>query len=352
MIIKKNVRLSNSTVFRVSARLIWCSALFMGVLASIPKILQLHITLTELAVDASVAFLFSLFVWYFNIYSLAKFSNRQFTSRFFNLKLLYSLLLGIGLMFLLVSAHQLLFPHYKFRSMIMMYEFRGILINLTIYMFLYLLYQSYHTRLIGIELERVRADHLGAQYELLKQQVNPHFLFNSLNTLKSMIEIGDAHSVDFVLKLSDFYRFTLDNRQHDVIALSYEFKILQAYMFLLEARFEEGIKLNISIDTSTTSTFIPPFTLQLLVENCVKHNVISLDHPLHIELYTTDNKIIIENQIQLKKNPEASTGMGLENINQRYQHLTQKEIRIEQDTVSFKVTLPLIYENPGDRRRD
>ncbi|WP_229209372.1 sensor histidine kinase [Dyadobacter sediminis] len=344
--------MSNSTVFRVSARVIWFSALFMGVLASIPKILQLHITLIELAVDASVAFLFSLFVWYFNIYSLPKFSNRQFTSRFFNLRLLYSLLLGIGLMFLLVSAHQLLFPHYKFESMIMMYEFRGILINLTIYMFLYLLYQSYHTQLIGIELERVKADHIGAQYELLKQQVNPHFLFNSLNTLKSMIEIGDAHSVEFVLKLSDFYRFTLNNRQQDIIPLSEELNILQAYMFLLEARFEEGINLNINIETSAAFTFIPPFTLQLLVENCVKHNVISLEHPLNIKLYTADDTLIVENQLQLKKNPEASTGMGLENINQRYQHLTQKEIRIEQNTISFKVILPLIYENPVDRRRD
>ena len=344
MILKNNISSHNQALFQVSVKVIWFSALFMGILASIPKILQLHVTFVELSVDASVAFLFSLFVWYFNIYSLPTFSNRQFTNRFFNLRLLYSLLVGTGLMLLLVSGHQLLFPRYKFGSMIMMYEFRGILINLTIYMFLYLLYQSYRTQLVGIELERVKADHLNAQFDLLKQQVNPHFLFNSLNTLKSMIELGDAHSVDFILKLSDFYRFTLENRKQDIILLSEELKILHAYLFLLQARFEEGINLVDNIDRTAALTFIPPFTLQLLVENCIKHNVVSLERPLKISLYIADNMLIVENSLQLKKVPEVSTAMGLENINQRYQHLTQKNMEIEKTDVTFKVKLPLIDE--------
>jgi two-component system LytT family sensor kinase len=345
MLFKNAINSRNNNLFNVSARVIWFSALFMGILASIPKILQLHITLIELSVDASVAFLFSLFVWYFNIYSLPKFYNEQYTNRFFNIRLVYSLLIGVGLMLILVTGHQLLFPKYHFQSMIMMYEFRGVLINLTIYMFLYLLFQSFRNQLVGIELERLKSDNLSAQYELLKQQVNPHFLFNSLSTLKSMIEIGDPHSVDFILKLSDFYRFTLENRKQNIILLSEELKILHAYMYLLRARFEDGIKLIDRTEPTTDSTHIPPFTLQLLVENSIKHNVVSLENPLYIRLFVEDKYLVIENDLREKRIPETSTGMGLENINERYLHLTGQHIIVEKTNDYFKVKLPLIYDH-------
>lgn len=344
MIFKKQI--TSSSIFTVSSRIIWFSALFMGILASIPKILQLRITFIELAVDCTIAFMYTLFVWYYNLYQLPKYSGQQVTSRFFNRRLVISLFIGTALMVLLVAIHHLLFPYYQFRSMMLMYEFRGVLINLTIYMFLFLLYQSYMTQLIGVELERMKANHLVAQFELLKQQVNPHFLFNSLSTLKSMVEIGDLNAVDFILKLSDFYRFSLENRKQDIILLSAEINILNAYMFLLKARFEEGIMLEYNLDSETLASHIPPFTLQLLVENCIKHNVVSLGKPLLIWLYTTNNSLIIENKLQSKKNPELSTAIGLENINERYLHLTGKKVVIENDGSTFKVKLPLIYGNP------
>ncbi len=346
MIFTEYVNASKRKVFNVPARIIWFSSLFMGVLASIPKILQLHIRLVELAVDASIAFLFSLSVWYFNIYSLPKYSNQHVTTRFFNWRLIRSLVLGICFMLILVSLHQLLFSYYQFQSMTMMYEFRGVLINLTIYMFLHLLYQSYNSQLMGIELERIKADNLGAQYELLKQQVNPHFLFNSLNTLKAMVEIGDPNSADFILKLSDFYRFTLENRKMDVIQLSEELEILKAYLFLLKARFEDGIHIEFDITDMHYQSFIPPFTLQLLVENCIKHNVVSLDQPLLIRLYSSGNELVIANHLQLKNIPDSSTGVGLENINLRYLHLLHKKIEIVADVTSFNVKLPIIYAYP------
>jgi len=332
-------------IFSVSPALIWLSALFMGILASIPKIMRLRIQGLELAVDASIAFLFSLFVWYFNIYRLPGFSSRQITRKFFNRHLVWSLLWGIALMAVLVVCHQLAFPHYQFQSMMLMYQFRGILINLTIYLFLHLLYQGHYVQQINTELESSRAAHLGAQYELLKQQVNPHFLFNSLNTLKSMVEIQDRHAADFIVKLSDFYRFTLENRKQDIIPLSQEMTILQAYLFLLEARFEGGLQLDIAIDPAHERSCIPPFTLQLLIENCVKHNVISLERPLHIRLYSEGNSIVVENQLQLKHMPEVSTGTGLENINQRYQHLLHREITIEKDDAFFRIKLPVTHDD-------
>ena len=295
----------------------------MGVLASIPKIMQLNITVIELAVDASVAFLFSLYVWYYNIYKLPKYTKKQFNRRFFSLRLVYSFIIGIVLMLLLVSIHQLLFPRYNFSSMILMYQFRGVLINLTICMFLFFLYQNHNSQLIMVELEKVKSDHLGAQFELLKQQINPHFLFNSLSTLKSMIEIGDPHSNEFILKLSDFYRFTLEKRKQDVIPIQEELKILHSYIYLLRARFEDGLHLVDDTARVAHTGGIPPFTLQLLVENCIKHNVVTLDNPLTIKVYYAENVLVVENRISRKNKPEVS---------------------IEKNSEIFRVKLPLIHE--------
>ncbi|RAJ33074.1 sensor histidine kinase [Pedobacter cryoconitis] len=333
---------AHKSIFFVSAKIIWFSSLFMGILASIPKILQLHVTLIELAADASIAFLFSIAIWYFNIYRLPKFSSIQVTNRFFNLRLLYSICFGIALMVMLVSIHQVLFPKYYFYTMILMYQFRGILINLTIYMFLYFLYQTYRSHNIELELEQVKADHLSAQYESLKQQVNPHFLFNSLNTLKSMVEINDKHVSEFILNLSDFYRFTLEQRKQDIIPLADELTILRSYIFLLSARFEEGINFQDQLPPNCATSLIPPFTLQLLVENCIKHNIVSLEQPLTISLFIKQNMLHVQNNLQLKMTAGPSLKMGLENINLRYQHLIQRSIVIEESADSFTVKLPLI----------
>ncbi len=245
-------------------------------------------------------------------------------------------------MVILVVAHQELFQVSKMDAPIM-FELRGVLINLIVYMFLHLLFQNYQTQQMGVELERSKALNLGAQYELLKQQVNPHFLFNSLNTLKSMVDIHDPQSSDFILKLSDFYRFTLESRKLDLISLKEEIQILDSYIYLLKARFEDGFEVLNEIDQKQYACAIPPFSLQLLIENCIKHNVVSLDKPLRIKLYTEDDFLVIENPIQMKRGA-LSTGVGLDNINQRFMHLVHKEIEIDKNETTFKVKIPLIYE--------
>ena len=138
---------------------------------------------------------------------------------------------------------------------------------------------------------------------------------------------------------------TLEKRKQDLISLSEELEILNAYLFLLKARFEEGIDLTVDIAPVHLQTLIPPFTLQLLVENCIKHNIVSLDRPLHIRLYSEKDFIIVENQLQLKNTPEASMGMGLENINQRYLHHIHQPIDIQAGETFFKIKLPIIHEN-------
>lgn len=336
--------------FHVQFQIIWISSLLIGVLASVPKILQMNITRMELLLDCSIAMIYALMVWYFNLMGLPAYSRSGLRIGFFSARLALSLVTGVVLMVLLVGIHHLFYPDYHFVEMAVMYQFRGILINLTIYLFLHLLYVSHHSQQIETELQRSRAEHVGAQFELLKQQVNPHFLFNSLTTLKSMIDIGDEQSSDFVVKLSDFYRFSLEKRKMDMIPLTEELDILNAYMFLLESRFEQGIRLKTVIEQEDLKTLIPPFTLQLLIENCVKHNVISLDQPLGIRIYVTAGLLVVENDVQLKNTTEYSTGTGLENISQRFLHLTGSSVTVEQNELLFTVKLPLVYEHTDHRR--
>ena len=277
--------------------------------------------------------------------TIPAYSSRDVAHGFSIKRLVKGLFFGMAVMFILASIQQYLLSHLNFGPVMLMFEVRGILVNITFYMFLHLLYQSYHNQQVGIALERSNADNLAAQYELLKQQVNPHFLFNSLNTLKYMVESNDAHTVEFILKLSDFYRFTLESRKQDLIRLSEELDILNAYVFLLKARFEEGIDLSIHIEQALYQSLIPPFTLQLLVENCIKHNIVSLDRPLQISLYSEKDFIVVENRLQLKRTPEASMGMGLENINQRYIHMLDKKIEIHASETLFTIKLPIIHED-------
>ncbi|TKC62224.1 histidine kinase [Pedobacter hiemivivus] len=335
----------NKKTFKISNKIIWLSSFFLGVLTSVPKIAEQHFNPYEALVDSTVTFLFAVLIWYYNILMLPAYSSREVAHGFSVKRLLKGLFFGIGLMFILASIQQYLLSHLNFGPVVLMFEVRGILVNITFYMFLHLLYQSYQNQQVGIELERTKADNLGAQYELLKQQVNPHFLFNSLNTLKYMVESNDPHAVDFILKLSDFYRFTLESRKLDLIKLAEELEILNAYVFLLKARFEDGIDLSIHIEQQHYQSLIPPFTLQLLIENCIKHNVVSIDRPLHIHLYSEKDFIIVENKLQVKRTPEASTGLGLENINQRYLHLSGKQIEIFTTETLFTIKLPIIHEN-------
>jgi len=328
--------------FQVSRRVIWGSSIALSILASIPKLFDPFVSIGDLIINSSITLMFSIFIWYYNIYSLPKFTSQRTNKSLFNWKLLLSVVLGILVMVILVVAHQELFEVSKMDAPIM-FELRGVLINLIVYMFLHLLFQNYHSQQIVLELERTHALNLGAQYELLKQQVNPHFLFNSLNTLKSMVDMQDPQSSDFILKLSDFYRFTLESRKLDLIPLREELQILDSYVYLLKARFEDGFVLINEVDSKQYELDIPPFTLQLLIENCIKHNVVSLDKPLVIKLYTENDFLVIENKIQLKRGV-LSTGVGLDNINQRFMHLMNAEIVIDKSETIFKVKIPMKYD--------
>jgi len=334
----------NKTQFKISPAVIWVSSIFLGLLSSVPQIAERHFNPAAAAVNAGITAAFALVMWYVNIFMLSRQPNKARTQSISYSKLITSLSVGLLVMLGLAYIQQLILAHINFGPVMLMVEVRGILINLIFYMFLHLLQQNYENQHVNMELERIKNDSLGAQYEMLKQQVNPHFLFNSLNTLKAMAESGDQQTVEFILKLSNFYRYTLESRKHDLIHVSEEMDILNAYLFLQKARFDEGFTFVSDLDTQVLQTLIPPFTLQLLVENCIKHNVVSIQKPLHIRIYSEHNKIIVENQIQLKLGDNNSLGVGLKNIDLRYSHLLDQSIEIVNDEKVFQIKLPLIYE--------
>jgi two-component system LytT family sensor kinase len=333
------------TKLEIAPGIIWGSSAFLGLLSSAPQIAALHFNAQEAAVNAGITAVFALVMWYFNIFMISRQPAQRLKQTISYSRLINSLLFGLVVMLGLAWIQQLILSHINFGPTMLMVEVRGILINLVFYMFLHLLQQNYENQTVNMELERIKNDNLSAQYELLKQQVNPHFLFNSLNTLKAMVETGDKDAIDFILKLSNFYRYTLESRKLDLIHVSDEMEIVEAYIFLQNARFEGGFFFNCELSDEVQNTLIPPFTLQLLIENAIKHNVVSVDRPLNIKLYAKNDQIVMSNLIRLKNNENNSLGVGLNNIQMRYGHLLERNIEIVNDGKLFQIKLPIIYEH-------
>jgi len=180
-----------------------------------------------------------------------------------------------------------------------------------------------------------------SQYEALKSQINPHFLFNSFNTLITIIDEDPKLAVAYVEQLSDFYRSILQYREKEVIPLKEEITLVKTYAFLLNTRYGDNFRLNVSINGETA--FVAPLTLQILVENAVKHNIISKTKPLNINIALEENAYLsVSNNLQPKLTPERSTGFGLQSIKARYALLIDKPVKVEEDGFIFKVSIPII----------
>lgn len=190
--------------------------------------------------------------------------------------------------------------------------------------------------------EKLQKESTQAQLESLRTQVNPHFLFNSLNTLVALIPLDAQKSIEFVRKLSEVYRFLLKAQNSELISVEEEMKVVSSYLFLLETRFQNALQVEVQVQVSVYSKFIPPVSIQLLIENCVKHNVISKYKTLHIKIYVSDNDLIVQNTLQKKNEIEDSTGMGLSNIRKRYALLSERTIDVKQTAEYFIVRLPLL----------
>ncbi len=190
--------------------------------------------------------------------------------------------------------------------------------------------------------ERMKADMIRTQYEALKNQVNPHFLFNSLNTLAAIIPEKPGVAVDFVQQLSKVFRYSLQDAGEQTAPLAEEIKIVSSYLFLNVQRFDGKLQTNFDIAPGAAALRIVPQCVLMLVENAIKHNEISESKPLDISIYTTGGMLVVKNNLQRKRIPEPSTGIGLENIRRRYALLTSHVVEITEENNYFIVKIPLL----------
>lgn len=183
-----------------------------------------------------------------------------------------------------------------------------------------------------------------AKFESLKNQLDPHFLFNSLNVLTSLIGENPYQAEKFTTKLSKVYRYVLEQRNKDLVPIMEELNFARTYMQLLRMRFEDAIEFNIPTTVSNSELKVVPLSLQLLLENAVKHNVVSPSKPLVVSIYESGNYLVIENNINPKEAIGKSTKVGLQNIADRYGLITERGVQIENNTKTFKVSLPLLQK--------
>lgn len=183
-----------------------------------------------------------------------------------------------------------------------------------------------------------------SQYAALKDQLNPHFLFNSLNSLNSLIRLSPQKAIEFVENFSQIYRYVLDMHDKMVVDLQTELEFVNAYYFLQKIRYGDALELEIRLQPVKNEYFLLPLSVQLLIENCIKHNELSLERPLKIVLEKKDNYLVIRNNLQKKIVWENHTGIGQKNLLERYKHFTDEKPLFYIAENEYWALIPLLKE--------
>lgn len=212
-----------------------------------------------------------------------------------------------------------------------------IIVTLAIHAFYF--YKAYQEN--KVKEQKVIAGTASAQFESLKNQIDPHFLFNSLNVLSSLIEENPENAQKFTTSLSKIYRYVLEQKDKELVSVEEEIAFAKTYMNLLKMRFENSITFELPEENDPESKVVP-LSLQLLLENCIKHNVVSERKPLHIKISIENNNLVVSNNLQRKEILSDRKGVGLQNIVDRYAILTKRNVLVEENDSFFKVFLPIL----------
>jgi len=187
---------------------------------------------------------------------------------------------------------------------------------------------------------QLQKQQIEAQYELLKAQTNPHFMFNSLNNLVSIVDENPL-AVEYINQMSGFLRYMLKSNDQELVSVQEELSMLDKYNYLHQIRFGDILEIEIQVEHACLAYRLPPLVLQMLVENCLKHNILARNKPLHIQIYSQDEYIIVKNNLNLKFGVD-STGQGLKNITERFRYFTSNDVKVNENDTCFKVAVPLI----------
>lgn len=294
----------------------------------------------QLLIDFGRIFVFSISLWIFNLllfYYVSKKINQRLTYLF--VVIVTSIVAYYGMVFM--ADYLRILDEIRGVKPVGI-GFRGVVANVLIVVFLYSTNIFSRYKEIEAENERLKNIQLENQLYQLKAQLNPHFLFNSLSTLKAMVEDKDENSVEYLINLSEVYRYFLDNLESHLASIQDELKIANAYFFMLKNRFDENIEISINFNEMTLEKKIPAMSLQLLIENAVKHNIISRKKPLKISIFEAKGYLFVVNNFQPKRSSEYSTKIGLKNLDDRCKILTNKKIEVETLETEFRVKVPLV----------
>jgi len=234
-----------------------------------------------------------------------------------------------------LSDHNILFERVAYYYLGILILFQSIYIGVTFYK------KWIET---SLEAQKLKYENVHAQLHALQNQSQPHFLFNTLNTLTSLIEEDQNIAIEFVQQLSNFYRYLLQREEHHLARLDDELNFVNSYIFLQKKRFGDNLIIEIDVCAESNKRYLPVFVLLILFENAVKHNVVSSENPLRIKVYCENSFIVVENNLQKKISTPPSNGYGLANIRNRYNIIGGDNIVIEKNETSFKVSIPLLKE--------
>ena len=294
--------------------------------------------------------LYSICIGYANrivfIYLGKKFPNEGFSVKRIGIGFVASFVVTLLVIFLLRIFQDVViegnsFATYIANETVDNYVFSIIItfiILLCFYMFY--MYKAYNDN--KVKEQKIIAGTASAQFESLKNQIDPHFLFNSLNVLSSLIEENPENAQKFTTSLSKIYRYVLEQKDKELVSVAEELAFAKTYMNLLKMRFENSITYDIPTDFNNEDAKVVPLSLQLLLENTIKHNVVSEQRPLHIKIYIENNYLIVENNLQKKEVLQDRRGVGLQNIVNRYGLISERKMHIEENENYFKVKIPIL----------
>jgi hypothetical protein len=194
--------------------------------------------------------------------------------------------------------------------------------------------------------ERLQKESLAHQYKALRNQVNPHFLFNSLNTLSTLVYKDQDQAAKFIKELSEVYRYVLEHKDSELVDISTELEFVENYVFLQKIRHGKSLEVEIGIP-KVSGILVIPMSVQMLIENAIKHNIISEESPLNVEVKVNNEHLVVKNNLQPKSTVKDTGGIGLDNLKKQYEFFSEKEFVIEESTKEFTVKIPIIKTKPA-----
>jgi two-component system, LytTR family, sensor kinase len=261
------------------------------------------------------------------------------------------LLIHLMVAMIIILPAKYYFSHLLYRPVfyVIKFEIIGFLILIFVIFSFNLVELAYYLiqkwRFSLAELERFKKENAESRFETLMNQVNPHFLFNSLNTLSSLVYENQDTAAKYIRELSKVYRYVLENKENELVLLKDDLEFVKSYVYLFELRFANMISFDFDISENSQQKLIAPMTIQLLIENAVKHNIISKKKNFTVKIFTENDFLVVSNKLQKKTEKPDSTGMGLQNIKSRYAYLCDKDVLIHETAEEFIVKIPLIQSN-------